>query len=89
MKAPAGTEVSLYVDLAASVAPGDIIETRSGRRYLVSEVRVQLGGKRAGRQHLRAVVIDSDATMPADHVVHRIRWYRRDRAGGVKQRGRR
>lgn len=90
MKAPVGTEVSLYVDLVASVARGDIIETGSGRQYLVSNVRVQATGKHQGRQHLRAVVIDREAVCPSamvGRVVHRIRWYRRDRAS-VKGRGR-
>lgn len=99
MTAPAGAIVSLYVDLLAHVQPKDIIETRSGRRYSVLAVRVQGRGKNAGRQHLQARVMGADERHPfegmqPDHpqipTVHRIRWYRRDRAGGgVKQRGRR
>lgn len=98
MKSPAGSIVSLYVDLKAGVAPDDVIETRSGRRYQVIGVRVQQRGKNVGRQHLQARVMapDERATfegMQPDHpsipVVHRIRWYRRTRGAGVKQRGRR
>lgn len=92
MTAPAGAVVSLYVDLVARVRLDDIIETRSGRRYLVLGVRVQERGKHAGRQHLRARVLEHDDTLLYDGPwrLHRIRWYRRDRASaGVKQRGRR
>jgi hypothetical protein len=86
--APAGTEVGLYVDLVAQVAIGDIIETRSGRRYGVVSVRVQERGKHAGRQHLRAVVLAEGGLEHSPGAVHRIRWYRRG-GGGVRPRGRR
>ncbi len=99
MTAPAGTEVGLYVDLVAPVEIGDIIETRSGRRYGVVSVRVQERGKHAGRQHLRAVVLSPDAQpmmrarQNGDGIdfevgqIHRIRWYHRGRAsGGVTKR---
>lgn len=96
MTAPVGAIVSLYVDLVERIGAGDIIETRTGRRYHVLEVREQQRGKHTGRQHLRGIVVDTDAepdvlvyagvegnTRPGR--VHRIRWYRRDRAsGGVK-----
>lgn len=85
MSAPAGAEVGLYVDLAAIVAPGDIITTTSGRRYLVVSSRVQLRGARHGRQHLRAVVMDAEPMTTAQlaafaargHRIHTIRWYKR------------
>lgn len=90
MRAPAGAIVALYVDLVSPVAIGDIIATRSGRRYGVMAVRVQERGKHAGRQHLRATVLERDGELGGGCVVHRIRWYRRDRAsGGVKARARR
>ncbi|MDQ1446792.1 MAG: hypothetical protein QOI20_3256 [Acidimicrobiaceae bacterium] len=90
MSAPAGAIVSLYVDVVAIVKPTDVIETRSGRRYEVLTVRVQLRGKHKGRQHLAARVIGTDEHVPDGAIVHRIRWYRRDRASaGVKARGRR
>lgn len=78
MTAPAGTEVGLYVDLRESVAIGDIIETTTGRQYFVTSVRMQARGKRAGRQHLRAVVLEPSAVCPSampGRAVHRIRWY--------------
>lgn len=88
MSAPVGAIVSLYVDVAAIVKPNDVIETRSGRRYSVLTVRVQLRGKNKGRQHLSAIVLGDDPVGDTT-IVHRIRWYRRDRAsGGVKARGR-
>lgn len=100
MAAPVGSIVSLYVDLRAAVGAGDIIETRSGRRYRVLSVRVQQRGRHAGRQHLQVVVGDEQMP-PAAAVyagpdgelragmIHRIRWYRRERGAGVKERGRR
>lgn len=90
MRAPAGAVVGIYVDLLASVALGDVIETRSGRRYLVLENRVQARGKNAGRQHLRCAVLGIDDELATNTVVHRIRWYRRGPgSGGVKPVGRR
>lgn len=74
--APPGAEVGLYVDLAARVAPDEVIQTESGRRYLVIRVRVQERGRYRGRQHLRAIVCDVD-DVTGDRRVHRIRWYRR------------
>jgi hypothetical protein len=96
--APAGAIVSLYVDLVATVLVEDIIETRSGRRYSVLEVRVQTRGKHEGRQHLRARVMGEDERHPyegmtPDHpripTVHRIQWYARKGGAVVKERGRR
>lgn len=62
--APAGTEVGIYVDLVAPVKVGDLIETRSGRRYAVIAVRVQERGKHAGRQHLRVIVLERGELVP-------------------------
>ena len=76
MTAPEGADVGLYVDLVSQVETGDVIQTHSGRRYLVTNVRVQLRGAHAGRQHLRCVVGPED-TLPASGVLHSIRWYRR------------
>jgi hypothetical protein len=100
--APIGAEVGLYVDLRERVELGDVIETRAGRRYGVTSVRVQERGKHAGRQHLRAVVLAEGEQLMISRDVgdrtvvtsggrtHRIRWYRRDRASaGVLPKGRR
>lgn len=74
MKAPAGATVAIYVDTAAQVAPGDVIETRSGRRYMVIAMRMQARGKLAGvRQHLKAVVMGDGDDAPPSAIVHRIR----------------
>jgi hypothetical protein len=92
--APPGAIVGLYVDLLARVYEGDLIETRSGRRYLVLHAREQQRGKHAGRQHLRCSVLaegeepplaPNELADPRERVVHRIRWYRRP-GGGVKKR---
>jgi len=93
VSAPAGAEVGIYVDLVDEVTIGDVIETQTGRRYLVTARRAQLRGRHVGRQHLRVVVLDPEELIQvtpcslrahggvgcAGHVpkVHRIRWYRR------------
>lgn len=86
MAAPPRTEVGIYVDLLAPVHVGDFIRTQTGRSYQVVMVRRQLRGKHAGRQHLRAIVLDGDiveqvdaAALAADdgQRIHQIRWYRR------------
>lgn len=86
MTAPAGANVGIYVDLSPIVAIGDVIETQSGRRYIVSSARVQQRGRHVGRQHLRAVVMGREDPLPTSGTLHRIRWYRRD---GSKVHGRR
>ena len=63
MTAPAGAAVGIHVDLIATVAIGDMIETQTGRRYLVVAARVQQRGKHAGRQHLRCVVMSPGDTI--------------------------
>lgn len=78
MTAPVGTEVGIHVDLAASVSPGDVIETQTGRRYGVVSVRVQARGEHAGRQHLRVYVLDAQHGTAPGGKVHTIRWYKRD-----------
>ena len=92
MTAPAGAEVGLYVDLIAPVHVGDVIETRSGRRYIAIAVRIQDRGKHRGRQHLRVIVLGEGDPITRlgdrEPSVHRIRWYVR-RGGGVKGKGRR
>jgi hypothetical protein len=75
-RAPAGAEVSLYVDSIASVEPGDAIVTGTGRAYMVTAVRVQARGKHRGRQHLRAIVSDVADIGPGIRR-HKIYWYRR------------
>lgn len=77
MTAPVGAIVRLYVDLRARVHYLDVIETGTGRRYLVLEVRVQQRGKRRGRQHLRCMVIDHTTAVDRSSTVHRIVWYPR------------
>ena len=77
MTAPAGAIVSLYVDLQRRVELNDIIETGTGRRYAVLQVRVQERGKHVGRQHLRAIVLGRDERIGENSTIHRIRWYQR------------
>jgi hypothetical protein len=78
-----GATVRLYVDLVAAVAVGDLIETTSGRRYNVVDVRVQARGKHAGRQHLHCLVVEPGwLPDPPVGTLHTIRWYARTPSRG-------
>ncbi len=79
MTAPAGAIVGIYVDLAQRVAIGDVIETKTGRRYSVLDVRVQGRGWHVGRQHLRVLVMVPGDPLPDSGTLHPIRWYARGR----------
>lgn len=75
---PVGSLVSLYYDSDRLVEEADVIRTPTGRSYRVVSVRVQERGKNAGRQHIKALVIEpSEVTI--DDVVHPIHWYSRDK----------
>lgn len=51
MSAAPGREVGLYLDTLVDVAVGDELEVaHTGRRYLVTAVRVQQRGLHAGRR---------------------------------------
>jgi len=87
-KAPPGAVVTLHLDLDSVVREGDLIETSTGRAYLVIAVRTQGRGVHAGRQHVTCSVMPADwlsnldklvKTLGADAMVHRITWYPRDR----------
>ena len=77
MKAAVGAEVGLYIDHRGEVEVGDEIVTRSGRRDLVVQHRVQVKGIHAGRHHLRCVVLAPDAERDPDSRVITIWWYSR------------
>lgn len=76
----AGEQARLYYDGARPVVAGDYIRTRTGRLYLVDQVRIQERGKHAGRQHLVTTVMPDGHEPEIDAVVHPIHWYRRPRA---------
>jgi len=77
MTAPAGAIVKLYLDTRREILPGDVVETQTGRRYLVQSVRIQERGKHVGRKHLSVVVLAADEPTPPGAMVIVIRWYRR------------
>lgn len=77
--APVGAIVGIYVDLVQRVASGDVIETQSGRRYRVIDVRVQARGRHVGRQHLRVGVMARGDPLPDSGMLYPIRWYARGR----------
>lgn len=74
-KAP-GTPVAIQYD-GPTLAPGDYLQTRSGRRYLVLAVRVQRKGKHVGRQHVTALVVAPEHKVEQDARVHSLRWHSR------------
>lgn len=74
--APPGAVVRIFIDKVARVAPDDIIETPTGRRYRVISVREQLSGKHVGRQHMVLTVLAATDLVPLDRV-HTISWYKR------------
>jgi hypothetical protein len=75
--APPGKRVKLYVDLRQQVQVGDVIRTRTGRRYSVDTVRVQQRGIHTGRQHLQATVMSPDEPDDPDVRIFDIGWYSR------------
>lgn len=88
--APAGALVRMYYDVTDergevrsgdAVRPGDVIETKTRRRYGVVEVRQQTRGKHAGRWHLRCVVLERDEETPGARVWP-LYWYPRSRGRG-------
>ena len=79
MKAPAGAEVGIYIDMIERVRPGDVITTGTGRRYGIVRVRVQERGQHRGRQHLRCLVLGPDDVVEGHARIFEIRWYRRRR----------
>ena len=80
MTAPAGAIVLLNpFDTDAEVDPGDIIETSTGRRYLVDDaVLVRRRRPAPGRRwRVTAVVMRPDDPTPATARVHTLSWYPR------------
>jgi len=76
LKAPAGSLVSLYYDSPREIAIGDALMTRSGRVYLIAELRRQTRGGHIGRWHIKAIVSE---TIPAGTTTHPIYWYKRNK----------
>lgn len=77
--APAGAIVRVRYDTDAVVEPGDVIETTTGRRYLVDEVRPVCRRHPGGpwrRLNLRCVVLGPGEVVEGA-VVHPLFWYRR------------
>jgi hypothetical protein len=74
-----GEECGLYYDTTLSVDVGDVLETSTGRRYLVLTSRRQ---QNRPRWHLRCVVMGETDPMPDGAVIHPLYWYSRDRNKG-------
>jgi hypothetical protein len=52
---PEGSLVRIAYD-GPVLEPGNALVTRTGRTYVIVEVRRQVRGRHAGRQHLRCLV---------------------------------
>lgn len=81
---PPGSVVTLGYDNDDEVEAGDVIETSTGRRYLVHEARRVR--RRPGvavrwrfRWRLQCVVLDPDEAHPEGARVHELVWYDRGR----------
>lgn len=71
--APVGAIVRIYYD-GRSVAPGDALQTPTGRTYVVIDKRIQERGAHVGRQHLACLVAPEP---PPTATVLPLHWYRR------------
>jgi hypothetical protein len=72
-----GEPATLYYDSNANVAVGDIVQTNTGRRYLVVECRHGTGTRHPTRWHLQTVVMEGTDPGPPEATVHFLHWYRR------------
>jgi hypothetical protein len=70
------TECRIYIDGLFGLEVGHYIRTAGGSGYFVTEVRQNR--KRVHRRHLRCLRWPV-AEIPADAVVHELRWYARKR----------
>lgn len=82
MKKRAGEVAKLTYDTSRQIEPGDVVETETGRRYLVDEAR--RGRERPDligwyRWRLTTIVMAEDDPYPMGAVVHTLIWYPRER----------
>lgn len=77
MKAPLGAEVGIAYDTDTPVCVGDFLVTSTGRTYLITKVRLQQRGQKAGiTHHLRCMVVQQSDIEPGD-TVYGIQWHGR------------
>lgn len=75
-----GEECKLYYDTTLTVEAGDVIETSTGRRYLVMAARKSPTKRQ--RWNLDVLVMSSDQINPIGTTTHMLRWYSRERKVG-------
>lgn len=75
VKAP-GEEVGLGYWTNVDVAPGDVLETSTGRRYLITESRRTAG--KDPHWETRAVVMEPGSPNPDGGTVHPLYWFPRN-----------
>jgi hypothetical protein len=76
-KAPLGSIVSIYYDGRVQLQEGYCLQTRTGRVYVIVELRRQLKGRHRLRWHIKALV--SETIPEGTKQVYPIVWYKRER----------
>ena len=76
-KAHAGSIVSIYYDGRVALREGDCLQTRTGRVYVIVELRRQTKGRHRLRWHIKALV--SETIPEGTQKVYPIVWYKRER----------
>lgn len=74
-----GEDTYLYYDTTLTVLPGDVIETSTGRRYLVTVATKSNGPVHHNRWHLDVVVMHPDDVNPEGATIHMLHWYSRNK----------
>lgn len=76
-RAPAGAIVSIYYDGRVQLQEGYCLQTRTGRVYVIVELRRQLKGRHRLRWHIKALV--SETIPEGTKKVYPIVWHKRER----------
>jgi hypothetical protein len=76
-KAPAGSIVSIYYDGQVQLQEGYCLQTRTGRVYVIVQLRRQMKGRHRLRWHIKALV--SESVPEGTEKVYPIIWYKRER----------
>lgn len=81
---PAGSEVKLTIDWGGEgdpdlPEPGDVLQTRTGRRYVIASFRRVASSKVPCRLKVVGVVMAEDEGEPDGARVFHLRWWERKR----------
>lgn len=75
-KAAVGDVVSIYYD-GREVQTAEVLQTSTGRTYLIVSKRVQRRGAHVGRQHLRCLIVEAEEVKAKELKIHPLHWYKR------------